>query len=440
MNKDLTVGTPRVVLLKFCLPLFASVIFQQLYNIADSWVAGRFIGEDALAAVGNSYEITLIYIAFAFGCNMGCSVVSAHYFGAHNFSRMKTCVYTASIFTLILSLVLTVLGLVLAPALLEVISTPAEIWDASLLYLRIYTLGLTFVFLYNLSTGVFTALGDSVTPFVFLAVSSLSNIGVDILFVKVFDMGVAGVAWATFICQSAACVLAVAVVFFRLKSIKVSERVAVWNWHIFRRIIVIAVPSMLQQSFISVGNMFIQSIINGFGPAVIAGYSAAVKLNNMVITAFTTFANGVSNYTSQNIGAGKRERVRAGFLAGVAEVFVLSVPFIVCYVIFPEALLKFFISEPSAEALRSGMLFLRIIAPFYMIASLKLISDGVLRGAGLMNRFMAATFTDLTLRVVLAFILSGTSLGYVGIWCAWPVGWTISTIMSVLLCRKAFKN
>ena len=219
MNKDLTVGKPSQVLWQFCLPMFGSIIFQQLYNIADSLVAGKFIGENALAAVGNSYEITLIFIAFAFGCNIGCSVIVSRYFGAKEYDDMKTSVYTALIGSAVLCAVLMVFGLLGCRSLLELINTPEEILADSALYLDIYVLGLPFMFFYNIATGIFSALGDSKTPFYFLAVSSLSNIGVDILFVAGFQMGVAGVAWATFLCQGVSCVLAMVVVFRRMKAI-----------------------------------------------------------------------------------------------------------------------------------------------------------------------------------------------------------------------------
>ena len=189
MNKDLTVGKPSQVLWQFCLPMFGSIIFQQLYNIADSLVAGKFIGENALAAVGNSYEITLIFIAFAFGCNIGCSVIVSRYFGAKEYREMKTSVYTSLIGSAVLCAVLMLIGLVGCHSLLELINTPEEILADSALYLDIYVLGLPFMFFYNIATGIFSALGDSKTPFYFLAVSSLSNIGVDILFVAAGGSG-----------------------------------------------------------------------------------------------------------------------------------------------------------------------------------------------------------------------------------------------------------
>lgn len=435
MNKDLTVGKPETVLWKFCLPLFGSIIFQQLYNIADSLVAGKFIGENALAAVGNSYEITLIFIAFAFGCNIGCSVIVSRLFGSKKYNEMKTSVYTTMISSAILCAVLMLFGFLCCDTLLELIHTPTEILTDSRLYLDIYVLGLPFLFFYNIATGIFSALGDSKTPFIFLAISSTANILVDILFVAAFNMGVAGVAWATFLCQGISCVLAVIVVLKRLTGIRTEGSVALYSFDLFQKIAVIAVPSILQQSFISIGNIIIQSVINDCGVEVTAGYAAAIKLNNLVITSFTTLANGLSNYTAQNMGAGILPRIKDGFKAGVKMVWLLCIPIVALYLTTAKMLVTFFINEPSQLALASGTRFLYIAAPFYFIISVKLIADGILRGAGLMRQFMVATFTDLILRVVLATIFAG-QVGYIGIWCAWPIGWTIATVVSITFYRK----
>ena len=436
MNKDLTVGNPQSVLWKFCMPLFGSIIFQQLYNIADSLVAGKFVGENALAAVGNSYEITLIFIAFAFGCNMGCSVIVSKLFGAKDFKGMKTAVYTACIFSGVICLLLMLIGIAGSGLLLQLIRTPAEVFADSKLYLDIYAWGLPFVFFYNIATGIFSALGDSKTPFYFLAVSSISNIAVDIWFVKGFHMGVAGVAWATFICQGVSCILAMTVVFRRLAKIMVKEKPPIFNLQVLKQIVVIAVPSTLQQSFISLGNIIIQSIINGFGAPVMAGYSAAVKLNNLVITSFTTLGNGISNYTAQNLGAGKLSRIKQGFKVGVKLVWMLSLPLFLLYFFGGNIVLKLFLDEPTDLALHTGIIYLKILSPFYFVVSAKLVADGILRGAGLMKYFMIATFTDLILRVVLAFCFSQTPLRATGIWCAWPVGWCVATILSISFYRK----
>ena len=436
-TKDLTVGEPGKVLRMFCLPMFGSIIFQQLYNLADSFVAGKLIGEEALAAVGNSYEITLIFIAFAFGCNIGCSVIVSQLFGAKKLSEMKTAVYTSLFSTGAVCVVLMTAGMLLSETLLRMIRTPDNILSDSLLYLNIYIMSLPFVFFYNVATGIFSAMGDSQTPFIFLAVSSTVNVGMDILFVASFGMGVAGVAWATFICQGVSCILAVIVVLKRLSRIETDGKVKLFSRKILGRIASIAIPSTLQQSFISVGNILIQGVINGFGSGTIAGYAAAVKLNNLVITSLTTLGNGVSNFTAQNIGAGKNERINAGFKAALKLVWALSLPIALLYFFAGEPLIRLFMDEPTDTAVQTGIIFLRIVSPFYVIASVKLAADGVLRGAGLMGRFMTATFTDLILRVVLAFVLSPV-FGSTGIWAAWPIGWCIATALSVTFYIRKF--
>ena len=439
MNKDLTVGKPSTVLWKFCLPLFGSVIFQQLYNIADSFVAGKFVGENALAAVGNSYELTLIFIAFGFGCNMGCSVVVSRLFGAKQYKDLKTAVYTTFIASGALCAILMLAGLLLGQPLLNLINTPENIFADSWTYLKIYIWGVPFVLFYNIATGIFSALGDSKTPFIFLVCSSTANIFMDILFVTAFNMGVAGVAWATFICQGISCIFAMMFVFKRLAAIKSKETPAVFSWVLLKDISVIAIPSIFQQSFISVGNIIIQGTINGFGPGVMAGYAASVKLNSLVITSLTTLGNGISNFTAQNLGAKKTERINEGFRAGVKLVWIICVPFVLLYLFAGKYFVYAFLDTPTEAALSTGITFLRIVAPFYFIASLKLVSDGVLRGAGMMTKFMIATFANLILRVVLAMTLS-IPFGATGIWLAWPIGWIIATIMSIIFYKSGCWN
>ena len=325
-------------------------------------------------------------------------------------------------------------GVLFCGNLLKLIKTPSAILNDSKLYLDIYIYGLPFMFFYNMATGIFSALGDSKTPFIFLVVSSVTNIFVDIIFVKAFNMGIAGVAWATFICQGISAVLAVIVVFLRLSKIKVLQRCPVFSFIILVKLLKIAIPSILQQSFISIGNIIIQSVINEFGAGTIAGYSAAVKLNNLVITSFTTLANGISNFTAQNLGAGKR--IRDGFKAGLKMVWIISIPLVLLYFFAGKQLLYLFLDNPTNTAIHTGIMFLCILSPFYFVVSTKLVADGILRGAGLMSRFMITTFTDLILRVVLAIILS-KQFGSTGIWCAWPIGWSIATTLSVIFYKKA---
>ena len=401
MNKDLTVGSPSKVLWQFCLPMFGSILFQQLYNIADSLVAGKLIGENALAAVGNSYEITLIFLAFSFGCNIGGSVIVSRYFGAKDYNTMKTAVSTALIGTVVLCGALMAVGLLGCRSLLVLIRTPAELMADSAEYLDIYTLGLPFLFLYNVATGIFTALG-----------------------------------WATFLCQGVSCVLSLWVVARRVRAVP-SEGERVWfSWKMLGQIAVVAIPSILQQSFVSVGNIIIQSVVNSFGASVIAGFAAATKLNNVLISSLTTLGSGISNYASQNLGAGKNERVKAGFGAGVRLLGSICLCFTALYLLAGRQLLMLFMNSPTGEAINTGLIFLQTIAPFYLLLAFKLTSDGLMRGCGMMGRFMATTLSDLFLRVVLAILFSRW-LGVNGIWLSWPVGWFVGTVLSMVFYRTS---
>lgn len=429
MIQDLTVGEPRKALVRYTLPMFVSVVFQQFYNIADSMIAGKFAGEDALAAVGASYPITMIFMAVAVGSNIGCSVVISQLFGAKAYEKLKTAVTTTLIIGLFLSALLTLVGLWTTPAMMRMIQTPENIFADGALYLRIYIGGFVFLFLYNVATGMFNSLGDSRTPLYFLIGSSVGNIILDIIFVAVFQWGVAGVAWATFIAQGVACILALVTFRVRISEIKTQKKTPLFSVDLLKKISLVAVPSILQQSFVSVGNIFIQSLVNSYGSGVIAGYSAAVKLNTFIITGFSTLGNGVSGFTAQNRGAGKTERIRHGFLAGIVMALCVAVPFFVTYFFFGRTMIMLFMEDGGSDAVSVGMTFLRIVSPFYFVVAVKLVADGALRGAGQMKQFMISTFMDLILRVVLAFIFSAY-LGTTGIWLSWPFGWTISTVMS----------
>lgn len=440
MNQDLTQGNAQSVLWRFSIPMFVSVIFQQLYNMADSVIAGKFAGEDALAAVGASYPITMIFMAIAVGSNIGCSVVISQYFGAKRFGEMKTAVSTTLLSSVVLAAVLTAAGLLGSRGMMTLINTPENIFGDGALYLRIYIGGFLFLFLYNVATGIFNSLGDSRTPLYFLIGSSLGNIVLDLIFVAVFGWGVAGVAWATFIAQGIACILALLALGRRMKAVRTDKRPEIFSRDMLFRVGRIAVPSILQQSFISVGNIFIQGLINSYGSSVIAGYSAAVKLNTFCITSITTLGNGTSSFTAQNLGAGLLERVREGLKASVKLALFFAALFFVAFFLAGRTMLSLFMNEDSTVAMETGVLFLKIVSPFYFVIAVKLMADGVLRGAGAMKAFMTATFTDLLLRVILAFLLA-SFMGTLGIWLSWPIGWVAAAILSVGFYRKGvWKN
>ena len=435
MITDLTKGKPSSLLWRFTLPLLISIIFQQMYNICDSMIAGNFVGstpaegELALAAVGASYPVTMLFIQVANGINSGCAVVISQLFGAKVYVRMKTAVSTSIIATLAIAAVLTAAGLLCCEPIMIALNTDEACFADAVLYLQIYIGGLIFLFLYNVCTGIFTALGDSRTPLIFLIASSVGNIILDLIMVIPMQMGVAGVAWATFIAQGASAVLAAATLFFRLKKISTAHRSPKFSPHMLKTISKIAVPTICQQSFVSVGNLLIQGLVNDMGSAVLAGYSAAIKLNTFAVNIMACISNGISSFTAQNIGAGKSERVPKGYRAGVVFTVICLIPFLVCYLFFADNMIGLFSKEPSAEALQTGASFLRAATPFYIVLGIKLISDGVLRGAGAMKSFMAATFSDLLLRVILAYILV-PNIGFSGFLWAWPIGWGLSAAMS----------
>lgn len=432
MNIDMTKGDAGKILWRFSIPMLISVMFQQIYNIADSMIAGKFVGDKALAAVGASYPITMIFMAVAMGINIGCSVIISQLFGGKKFAELKTAITTTFISALAVSALLTIIGFIYCPYLMEVINTPKDIFEQAEVYLNIYIAGLIFLFLYNVCTGIFTALGDSRTPLYFLIGSSIGNIILDILFVTAFSMGVAGVAWATFIAQGIACILSIITLIKRVKAIKSDKKSVLFCWSMLWKISVIAIPSILQQSFISVGNLMVQAIVNSYGSAVLAGYSAAVKLNTFAISSFSTMANGVSSFAAQNIGAGKYSRVKEGFKSGmVMSIYVVAVFFAV-YFFFDEKVIYLFLDSDKQEAVNAGKEFLKIVSPFYFIISIKFIADAVLRGAGKMLYFMICTFSDLIIRVVLSYILSGYMHTSTGIWLSWPIGWTIGMVLSVV--------
>lgn len=435
MVTDLTKEHPNKTLWKFALPMLLSVMFQQFYNIADSSIAGRFAGEDALAAVGASYPITVIFMAFAVGSNLGASVVVSRLFGAKDISRMKTAVYTAFCSCGLMSLILTAFGYVFCGSLMELIHTPENIFAEGELYLKIYVYGLTFLFLYNVCTGIFTALGDSKTPLCFLIGSSLGNILLDYWFVAKLHMGVAGVAWATFLAQGISAVLAFITLLIRLKSWKAAEPSHLFQIALLGQIAAIALPSILQQSVLSVGNMFVQEIVNRYGSAVIAGYSGAIKLNTFAINSFMSLGGCLSSYTAQNIGAGKRDRIPLGFRTGMGLAVGAALPFFFLYFFFSRQMMGVFLGGESNRAIQSGVEFLRIVSPFYFMIAVKLMTDGILRGSGAMAYFVAATVPDLILRIVVARILT-LHFESTGIWLAWPFGWIAATVLTVIFYRR----
>lgn len=444
MSRDLTQGVPGSVIRHFSLPLFFSVVFQQLYIVVDSLVAGRFIGNAALAAVNNTYQITLLYQALAIGCAMGSSVVVSRLFGAGRKRDVASAASTALIACLLLCSALTVIGFFGGNALLRFVRTPAELIHDSSQYLRIFTIGLVFLFGYQIALGIFTALGDSKTVFLFLTASSLVNILLDVLFVAKLHMGVAGVAWATFLCQAIGGILSVSLVWYKMRhwnaASQGAEHRAVFSPVLLREMLRITIPVTLQQLIISLGSVLIQGNINRFGTGVSAGYAAAIKMNNLAIAALMAFDRGIAAFTAQNVGAEKPERIRSGLKAGVLLSVFTGLLIGAAYLIFREQIISLFLRTSNKEVLETGTQFLLVVVPFYLFVSVKIVCDGTLRGLSAMRMLLTGTFVDLALRVGCGYLFSAL-WGPVGIWAAWPVGWMTGTTLSVIFTlRLLHKN
>lgn len=428
MVKDLTQGNTAKTLIRFTIPMLISVCFQQLYNIADSIIAGKLLGGDAIASIGISYTITMIYMAIANGSNIGCCVVISQFFGSKNYNRMKTCI-TTSIFSITaLSAVLTISGIILSRPVLNLLNTPSNLFEDSASYLNIYTAGLIFLFLYNISTGIFTALGDSKTPLYFLIFSSVLNVFLDYILVRFTTLGVTGIAIATFLAQGLSSVLSFVFLINKIKKIK-TAKFSLFSFNILKKVMFVAIPSILQQSFVSVGNIFIQSLVNTFGGAVVAGFSAAGKLNTFTITTLCALGNSMSSFTAQNVGANKIDRIKKGVKNLYIMSYIITLPLFLLFFFIPEKMMQIFIDANSTEIISVGSQFLKIVSPFYLFIAIKLIIDGVLRGCGKMKMFMISTFSDLLLRVALSYLLVPV-FNELGIWYSWPIGWLLATILS----------
>lgn len=430
MVRDMTVGSPSKIIIGFALPMIFGNIFQQLYNIVDSVVVGNFVGPDALAAVGAAYPFTFLFIAFATGAAIGCSVVISQFYGAGRYVEMKSSAFTALTSMAAASILLMIVGFPLCGPVLRLMETPADIYAAARDYLRIYVLSVIFMFLYNTATAAFNALGDSRTPLYLLAFSSVLNIGLDLLFVIRYAMGVAGVAWATLIAQAAASLLALSILMRRLRAIKCEGRPRLFEAARLRHICRIAVPSVIQQSIVSMGILFVQTLVNRYGPAVIAGYTAATKIDSIAIMPMLNVGNAVSSFTAQNIGAGKPERVRRGIRTAILLTVVIGGLTTFVLWLFGAQFVGLFVDTASnADVIRAGVEYLTVVSVFYAVMGVMCDFNGALRGAGDMRVFMASTLLNFVTRVTMAYLLAAV-MGEAAIWWSIPMGWIVGLLIS----------
>lgn len=435
-TKDLSLGNPWKIIVLFALPMILSVTLQQVYNIADSVIAGRLIGGEALGGISASYAITMVFLGFATGSGVGTSVVVSRFFGMKKYKDVKTSIYTSLITFTALAVFLGILGAVLTKPMLIMLNTDSNILNDAITYLRFYCFGMVFLFLYNVVTYIFQALGNSKTPLFFLIFSTILNIGLDVAF-SLIGMGVFGIALATFIAQGIASILSLLWLLWTLKKIQ-SEKPEIYSKTLIKTILVIAIPSMIQSSVVSIGGLIVQGEINKYGGVVTAGYGAAYKVCYIVINILFTMSNALSSYTSQNIGAKKMERIKPGLIASLVMSIGFGLIMTIIFLIFSNNLVELFLDKKNIdgsldpdEIIKIGSGFLKVVTPFYGLIAIKICLDGVIKGAGDMRNFMIGTTVDLVLRVVFAFIFS-YAFGYVGIWWSWPIGWVAAIILLVI--------
>ena len=429
-NKDyLITEKPSRALFIFALPMIIGNLFQQAYTIVDSAIVGHFVGETALAAVGASYALTSIFICIAIGGGIGASVIISQHFGGHDYEKMKTSIYTAMLSFLVISMLLGGIGLCFSRQIMTALNTPADAMNIAVIYLNIYFYGLPFLFMYNILSSLFNALGESRIPLYLLIFSSVLNIILDLYMVAVLDLGVAGAAYATFIAQGISAVCSF-IIFLRTLRRYEGRATQLFSKTEFIAMSKIALPSILQQSTVSIGMMLVQSVVNGFGTQILAGFSAGMRIESLCIVPMAAIGNALSSYTAQNIGAERIDRITSGYRA--ANRMIITVAVVLC--LFLELLHRpliglFLDADPSAQTIATGENYLKFIGFFFCMIGFKMAVDGILRGAGAVKVFTIANLVNLAIRVLLAKY--GAPLwGIEVVWYAVPIGWTANFIIS----------
>ncbi|MGI5906667.1 MAG: MATE family efflux transporter [Candidatus Pararuminococcus gallinarum] len=428
-NDYLITDNPLKALFLFSLPMIIGNFFQQTYTLADSAIVGRFVGEQALAAVGASYAFTNVFICIAIGGGIGASVRVSRYFGAGEYTKMKETLYTALWAFLVISSLLGGFGLLFSRDIMVMLSTPADVLDMAELYLSIYFLGLPFLFMYSVLSAMFNALGKSRIPLYFLIFSSLFNVWLDWLLVTRFAYGVAGVAWATLISQGISAVCSFGVLIHHLADMP-SAAPRYFASEELAPVARIALPSILQQSTVSIGMMLVQSVVNGFGSEALAGFSASMRVDGLCVVPMAGIGNAMSPYTAQNLGAKRPERIPLGVKAAFKLVFLFALISCLSLEMGYHQISLFFLSDKSsAVALSTSDHLLRFIGFFFCLIGMKHTIDGVLRGAGDMTMFTIANLVNLTIRVSMAMILA-PRYGIQFVWYAVPLGWLANFLIS----------
>ena len=429
---DMTQGSTTRHLVRFALPLLAGNLFQQLYNMVDTWVVGNFVSNEAFSAVGTVTPIINTLIGFFLGMSSGAGVVISQYYGAHRPEKVREAVHTAMLLTVIMGVVFTGVGIAMTPLMLELMKTPAEVAPDQTAYLTIYFAGIIGLLLYNMGSGILRAVGDSQRPFYFLLVSAGVNTALDLLFVLKFGMGVEGVAYATIIAQAVSAVLTIAVLIGYDGSVKLSLRDLRIHWRMLKKIVAVGIPAALQMAITAFSNVFVQGYINHFGADCMSGWTAYTKIDQLVILPVQSLSLASTTFVGQNLGVGNVERAKGGVRRALYLSFAVTAVLLVPVLTLAPDMTAFFNSKP--EVVSYGALLLRLLSPFYFFFCINQIYSGALRGSGnsqvpmfiMLGSFVV--FRQIYLYVMAHFI----SNEIVPIAMGYPAGWFVCSAVTLL--------
>ena len=429
---DMTKGNITRHLVNFALPLLLGNLFQQLYNMVDTWVVGNYVSNEAFSAVGTVGPVINTLIGFFLGLSSGAGVVISQYYGAGREEKVRQAVHTALMLTLALGVVFTAAGIAMTPLMLQLMKTPAEVAPEQATYLRIYFAGVIGLLLYNMGSGILRAVGDSRRPFYFLVVSAVLNTVLDLLFVIKFHMGVEGVAYATIIAQAVSAVLTLWVLMGAEGGIRLELRALRFTWSVLRQIVAVGIPAALQMAITAFSNVFVQSYINYFDTDCMSGWTAYNKVDQLMILPVQSISMANTTFVGQNLGVGDTPRakkgVRTSLWLSVAVTAVLLIPVL----LFAPDLTAFFNSK--AEVVSYGALLLRLLSPFYFFFCINQIYAGALRGAGnsqvpmwiMLGSFVV--FRQISLYIMANFI----SNEIIPIALSYPAGWFVCSVATLL--------
>lgn len=426
--QDLTIGKEGKLIFQFAAPMLLGNIFQQLFSIVDSIIVGNFVGKEALAAVGASFPVIFVTVSMIIGLVTGTTVVISQYFGAKDFVKVKRAIDTMYIYSSIAAVIATAAGLIFSEPLLLLLGLPEDIMPQAVQYLKIYLSGIIIFFGYNGTSAVLRGLGDSKTPLYFLIIATLTNIIFDLLFVAVFNMGVAGAAYATLLANGIAFLLAIIWLNKTHKLIRIAIKGLHFDKEIFRQSVRIGLPTGIQHTLVAMGALALMAIVNTFGTDVIAGFSVASRLDALAIIPAMSFSQALSTFVGQNIGANKPDRIKAGLIATVKMSGIITIVTTALIILFGHILMNLFTND--AEVIRLGNQYLTIVSSFYLTFTLMFIYTGVMRGAG--DTLIPMIFSVMSLwliRIPIAWYLSG-KIGVTGIWWAIPAGWIVGLVLS----------